>query len=119
MSFPYFQPNIPIGHSQVLRSNGISKFDSHKYSATYACEFHNLWNEINHPFDFPSNAHWSPPVIVAHSNKYRMWETGELASDGVKEVVEVSKCLLLTPATKHSEFRIDACHLSFDDDAGY
>jgi hypothetical protein len=60
----------------------------------YSCVFRNLWTSARHPIAYPSTAHWSPMVIVAHSQDYIMWEGGQLASQGVENVAEVSERLL-------------------------
>jgi hypothetical protein len=60
-------------------------------SVQYSCLFKNLWTSARHPVAYPSFAHWSPLVLVAHSQAYTMWEEGQLASLGVEHVAEVSK----------------------------
>jgi hypothetical protein len=64
-------------------------------SVEYSCVFTNLWTSARHPVAYPSGAHWSPMVLVAHSQAYTMWEEGQLASPGVETVAEVSERLLL------------------------
>jgi len=59
------------------------------HSVTYNCTFYNNWSAENHPVGYPSDAHWSPPVIAAHAESYRMWELGGLATAGVERVAEV------------------------------
>ena len=58
------------------------------HTVTYSCTFTNNWSGANHPVNYPSNAHWSPPVIAAHSKKYMMWKPNTLATEGVKLVAE-------------------------------
>ena len=58
------------------------------HTVTYSCTFTNNWSGANHPVNYPSNAHWSPPVIAAHSRRYTMWEPNTLAMEGVKLVAE-------------------------------
>jgi hypothetical protein len=54
-----------------------------------SCVFDNSWTEATHPIDYPSsNAHWSPMVLVSHSNAYEMWTAGTMASDGIQSVAE-------------------------------
>ncbi len=60
----------------------------------YSCAFRNLWTSARHPVAYPSGAHWSPMVLVAHSQAYTMWEEEQLASPGVETVAEVSERLL-------------------------
>lgn len=57
-------------------------------SVTYSCAFKNNWSATNHPVQYPGNAHWSPPVIVAHNDGYSMWAPGDLASPGAETVAE-------------------------------
>jgi hypothetical protein len=60
------------------------------HSVTYSCTFNNNWSAENHPNNYPgSSAHWSPPVVVAHNNKYNMWKPCKLASKGDEDVAEV------------------------------
>lgn len=54
----------------------------------YDVDFINMWSAVNHPPLYPADAHWSPPVIVSHNEKYQMWAEGELASEGVETVAE-------------------------------
>jgi hypothetical protein len=55
----------------------------------YTITFKNLWSSTDHPIDYPSNAHWSPPIFVAHNENFQMWATNTEASPGVKSVAEV------------------------------
>jgi len=55
----------------------------------YSCTFDNNWSGSNHPVNYPSsNAHWSPPVLAAHSSAYSMWKEGGTATDGIELVAE-------------------------------
>ena len=57
-------------------------------SVVYNVVFESMWSESRHPQLFPSNAHWSPLVVASHNSSYYLWRTGELASQGVKDVAE-------------------------------
>lgn len=57
-------------------------------SVIYSCTMNNNWSAVNHPVNYPSNAHWSPPIIAAHSEKYNIWKPDTLATKGVEEVAE-------------------------------
>ena len=62
-------------------------------SVAYTCVLTNLWSGATHPIDYSNIsgvAHWSPPVLAAHSNNYELWAPGRLASPGVEAVAEVS-----------------------------
>jgi len=65
-------------------------------SVTYSCTFNNQWSGLNHPNNYPGDAHWSPPVIVSHNGKYRMWKENKLASKGVEDVSEIGGTTNLT-----------------------
>lgn len=54
----------------------------------YTCVFQNNWSGVNHPNLYPGNAHWSFPVLAAHSAEYTMWEEGGMSSSGVESVAE-------------------------------
>lgn len=57
--------------------------------ADYSCETINLWTKDRHPKDYPNaNAHWSPPVYVAHDGSYTMFKEGDVATAGVELVAE-------------------------------
>ena len=61
-------------------------------SVAYSCVLTNKWSMATHPVDYADisdSAHWSSPVLVAHSSSYELWSPGKLASLGVENVAEV------------------------------
>ena len=56
----------------------------------YYCTFRGKWSEERHPRDFPKSPSWSAPVLLSHSNGYRMWTGTETATLGVESIAEVS-----------------------------
>jgi len=62
---------------------------------SYTCEFINLWTDIRHPNQFPSDDHWSPMVMASHDNRYTMWAAGTKATQGVENVAEVGSTSVL------------------------
>ena len=56
----------------------------------YYCTFRGKWSEERHPRDFPRAASFSQPVMISHSNGYRMWTGTEAATLGVEQLAEVS-----------------------------
>ena len=46
-------------------------------------------------FQYPGNAHWSPPVLAAHNSGYTMWEEGGISSAEVELVAETGSPSLL------------------------
>ena len=56
----------------------------------YYCTFRGKWSKERHPRDFPRSASFSQPVLISHSNGYRMWTGTEAATLGVEALAEVS-----------------------------
>ncbi|XP_059178699.1 spondin-1-like isoform X2 [Physella acuta] len=61
--------------------------------AMYTLEFQGLWSRNTHPKGFPDEKnsyqlHWSNLVGATHGTDYRIWDYGQYASRGVKEVCE-------------------------------
>ncbi|MBC7250314.1 MAG: spondin domain-containing protein [Anaerolineae bacterium] len=57
-------------------------------SAEYQLAFEATWSSETHPTDFPSNPHFSGLIGAVHSPNVRLWEEGELASPGIKNMAE-------------------------------
>mmetsp|Transcript_57565 Transcript_57565/g.64384 ORF Transcript_57565/g.64384 Transcript_57565/m.64384 type:complete len:417 (+) Transcript_57565:189-1439(+) len=60
-------------------------------AVTYSCTMTNLWSKETHPVGYESianNAHWSPPVLVAHSPNYELWAKDTMASPGIEMLAE-------------------------------
>lgn len=58
----------------------------------YSCVLTNTWSGINHPIGYSSvagSAHWSPPVLLAHSKFATLWSSGDMASPGIEDVAEL------------------------------
>jgi hypothetical protein len=55
----------------------------------YYCTFRGKWSEERHPNDFPRSPSWSGPILISHSNGYRMWTGTEAATAGVESIAEV------------------------------
>jgi len=63
---------------------------------TYNCDFTSLWTAKDHPNDFPStNHHWSPMVLVSHSENLSLWSYGTNASIGIRNVAETGSTTVL------------------------
>lgn len=56
--------------------------------ARYRVTFNATWNEETHPTNFPSNPHFSGLVGATHHGDARLWQTGEVASDGMELMAE-------------------------------
>jgi hypothetical protein len=55
----------------------------------YYCTFRGKWSKERHPNDFPKSPSYSAPVMISHSNGYRMWTGTETATLGVESIAEV------------------------------
>lgn len=60
-----------------------------KGSLRYYCTFRGKWSEERHPRDFPKSPSFSAPIMISHSNGYRMWTGSEAATLGVEAIAEV------------------------------
>jgi len=57
-------------------------------SANYTVIFQSQWSAVIHPSDFPDNPHYSKLVGAVHNADFTLWQTGAMASSGVKYVAE-------------------------------
>ena len=57
--------------------------------------FEGTWSLASHPQAYVGSAHWSPPVVAAHSSDYVMWELGGIATSGVEIVAETGSTFTL------------------------
>ncbi|MFN2272085.1 MAG: spondin domain-containing protein [Anaerolineae bacterium] len=57
-------------------------------SAQYRLTFEATWSAATHPTDFPPNPHFSGLIGAAHRPDVRLWQVGELASPGIKNMAE-------------------------------
>jgi len=70
----------------------------------YSCVLTNNWSGANHPIDYArvsGSAHWSPPVLLAHSNLIDLWSPGDFASPGIENLAEMG-----TTSTLQSEIEV-------------
>ncbi len=56
--------------------------------AEYQLTFEATWSAVTHPTDFPPNPHFSGLIGAAHSPGVRLWQVGERASPGIKNMAE-------------------------------
>lgn len=62
--------------------------DTEPTEARYRVTFNATWSARTHPQNFPSNPHFSGLVGATHHGDVRIWQTGEVASDGVELMAE-------------------------------
>lgn len=56
--------------------------------AEYRLTFEATWSAATHPIDFPPNPHFSGLIGAAHRPDTRLWQEGEPASPGIKNMAE-------------------------------
>ena len=56
--------------------------------ARYRVTFSATWSAATHPTNFPSRPHFSGLVGATHLGDVRIWESGEIASDGIELMAE-------------------------------
>jgi len=60
----------------------------YKGTLRYYCTFRGKWSAERHPKDFPKSPSFSQPIMISHSNGYRMWSGTEAATLGVEAIAE-------------------------------
>jgi hypothetical protein len=59
--------------------------------AQYTLVFEATWSKSTHPYDFPSNPHFSGLIGATHNDDVSFWAEGGLASAGIKNVAETGR----------------------------
>jgi hypothetical protein len=54
----------------------------------YEVTFDATWSEATHPYEFPSNPHFSGLIGASHNDQIHFWREGEIASPGIKNMAE-------------------------------
>jgi hypothetical protein len=81
------------GTLTAFTDSGIAMADT--VEVEYDCVFTSLWSAEDHPFEYPVEAHWSFPVLVAHSDEYILWNPSDLVTPGVQLVAEMGPTSVL------------------------
>ena len=85
----------------------------------YYCTFRGKWSKVRHPADFPRMSSWGAPVMISHSDGYRMWTGTEAATLGVESIAEVRcVCLCSCFVSVSIQETILLC-VNFDDEKHY
>lgn len=58
-------------------------------SAQYELVFEATWSEATHPTDFPFGPHFSGLIGASHKTGTHLWQAGEPASPGIKNMAEL------------------------------
>ena len=89
--------NVNTCSAQSAASSATTQnINSPSADATYEVTFTPNWTQDNFPTNFPSNPHFSPLVGTTHNDQATFWETGQLASEGVKSVAETGNTTAIT-----------------------
>ena len=56
--------------------------------ARYRVTFAATWSAVTHPTNFPDGPHFSGLIGATHDADTRIWQLGELASDGIESMAE-------------------------------
>jgi len=67
------------------------KVVNNETDAEYEIIFESQWSESTHPYDFPSNPHFSGLIGATHNSKVIFWDIGKLASTGIKNMAETGQ----------------------------
>ena len=62
---------------------------AHAGTETYRLNFQGTWNPTDHPTEFPAGAHFTRLAVATHHLGVTFWETGSLASFGIKRIAEL------------------------------
>jgi peptidoglycan/xylan/chitin deacetylase (PgdA/CDA1 family) len=87
----YFpQAALDRGQPQSLRAFEYSMASPEsETTASYRATFNSTWSALTHPTNFPAaDPHFSGLSGVVHNQQLVLWETGELASEGIRQVAE-------------------------------
>lgn len=64
-------------------------------SATYRLSFNAEWSSLNHPTNFPTNAHFSGLAGAVHNSEFALWGPGISATPGIKLMAETGDASIL------------------------
>ena len=78
-----------------INCSGDDSEDTNNESITYKVQVNFTWSSSTHPTKFPSNAHFSPLIGATHSSSVNLWNSGEIASEGIEEMAEIGATSLL------------------------
>lgn len=65
-------------------------------TANYLVTFTSTWSKETHPLDFPSSPHFSGLIGLVHNSSVKLWNEGNLASPGIKQMAETGGKTILS-----------------------
>ena len=81
--------DLPTNNVQGIVSVGAIA-DNNDVTATYRLTFDALWSEASHPNEFPADepniARWSPVAGLTHNSSVRLFNNGDIASQGLVNI---------------------------------
>lgn len=69
-------------------SGPVAQIDPSQESVSFRVTFTSNWSSAKFPTNYPSSAHFSPPVVVTHNNQAQIWGPNATVTDGVQQVAE-------------------------------
>jgi len=80
--------NNPDGDPAGTDPGGTDTQPQQEFEVAYRLRFDATWSAETHPFNFPSNPHFSPLVGAGHSDQSVFWQSAQIATDGIKQMAE-------------------------------
>ena len=77
-----------VSFAGLLLCAACAMADTEPAEARYRVTFNATWSAETHPTKFPGNPHFSGLVGATHHGDVRIWERGEIASDGIELMAE-------------------------------
>jgi hypothetical protein len=83
-------------------------------TAMYRLTFDAAWSRTTHPYEFPFDARWSPVVGMTHNQDVTLFETGDIATQGLINVSQTGSRDPMNDeidaiiASGNAEYRINA-----------
>jgi hypothetical protein len=81
-------PTVPAATHTAMATATTTPTEAPEVSARYLLTFEATWSEATHPADFPPNPHFSGLIGATHHDGVRLWEEGETATPGMKNMAE-------------------------------
>ena len=72
-----------------LKFTAIANDFNPSFNARYRVTFEADWSSTTHPVEFPPGAHFSPLIGMTHRAAGRIWQSGEIASNGIELMAEL------------------------------
>ena len=82
---------LTVALAALVASSAASAMDS----ASYKVQVDATWTAQSHPFDYPSNAHFSGIVGAEHNADYTIFQDGGAATKGLENLSEMGAHLPL------------------------